>query len=177
MHAQPIHGGQKPLSLGDKILLVVSLGRVQEKDQAAHDRGHRPVAALSFRGQDRLDTGSVPESHPHAGVDGEFLIQGQELAQDVQDGSVLFRGAEDFLLYLRQGGFEPSGDAVYHCPEREDEQFIAAGKIVTHRAHSQPGFIRYFPEGGPLQAITGDDPEYGVDDFLAPGFGINNFGH
>jgi len=48
---------------------------------------------------------------------------------------------------------------------------------MTYRAHGQSGFVGYFPEGCPFQAIAGNDPEYSLDNFLAPGFGINNFGH
>ena len=58
-----------------------------------------------------------------------------------------------------------------------DQQFVAAGKVVADRAHGKPGFVGHFPQGGPFQAIRGDDPEDGFDYFLAPGFGINNLGH
>ena len=28
-----------------------------------------------------------------------------------------------------------------------------------------------------MQAVAGNDAKYGLDNFLAPDFGINNFGH
>ena len=43
--------------------------------------------------------------------------------------------------------------------------------------HGQPGLVSHLPQGRPFQPVHGDDPEDRFNNFLAPGFGINNFGH
>ncbi len=50
-------------------------------DQPADDGGHRAVAPVSFRGQERPDPGRVLEGHPDARVHGALLVQRQEFAQ------------------------------------------------------------------------------------------------
>lgn len=57
------------------------------------------------------------------------------------------------------------------------EQFFAAGKVVPDGAHGQACFIGHLAQRSPLQPVHCDDPEDRFNDFRAPGFGINNFGH
>ncbi|GGJ09372.1 hypothetical protein GCM10010052_03600 [Paenarthrobacter histidinolovorans] len=177
MHAQPVQGCQKAFRFGYQDLPGIRLAGVQEQDQTTHHGCHCPVAPLRFRGEDGLDASGVTEGHPDAGVHSEFLIQGKELAQEIQDGSLVPGAAGDFQFNLGQRRFEAPCDAVNDRSKGEDQEFVTAGKIVTNRAHGQSGFVRHLPEGCPFQAITGNDPEYCLDYFLAPGFGINNFGH
>ena len=91
MHAQPVHGCQEPFRFRHKGLLRVSFTGVQEHDEATDDGSHCAVTALGFVNQDWLDPGSVPERHPDAGIYCEFLVQGQELAEEVQYSVVLLR--------------------------------------------------------------------------------------
>lgn len=177
VHAQPVHGGEEPFRFSDEGLLRVSFTGAQEHDEASDDGGHGAVAALGFVGQDGLDTGSVPERHPHACVYCQFLIQGQELAQEIQHSLVLIRTFRGRLLDSCECHLETSCDAIDHRPEGENQKFITAGEVVPHRANSQPRLVSYFPQGCPFQAVAGNDPEDGLDNFMAPGFGINNFGH
>lgn len=177
VHAQAVHRGQESFSLGNQGLLGIGPSGVQEHDQAPDGGSYGAVAALGFGCQDRFDPCCVPESHPHAGVHGELLIQGQELAKEVHHCRKLFRTSLRLLFDECQGFFQPCSNAVNDSAEGEHQEVVAAGKVVPDRAHSQTGLIRYFPEGRPFQAIAGNDPENGLDNFLAPGFGINNFGH
>ena len=48
---------------------------------------------------------------------------------------------------------------------------------MPDRTDRQPGFVRRFPKGSPLQAVTGDDAENCFNNVLAPGFGIYDFWH
>ncbi len=176
MHAQTVEGGQEPLSLGDEAFLGAFSG-IQRHDQTPDDGGYGTVAALGFCGQHRFDACSMAEGHPDAGIHGQFFVEGKELAEQVQDGHVLFLASGWLGFDCTECGLEPAGYTVDHCAEREGQQLVAAGEVVAHRAHCQPRLIGYFPQGRPFQAITGNDPKNSVDDFLAPGFGINNFGH
>ena len=86
-------------------------------------------------------------------------------------------GTGHCVVYRRQGCSKAAHDAVhYHC-EGEGEQFLAPGEVVPDGTDSQPGLIGHFPQRGPLQPVTCDDPENGFDHVLAPGFGIYDFGH
>lgn len=48
---------------------------------------------------------------------------------------------------------------------------------MPDRTNRQPGFVRRFPEGSPLQAVTRNDAENCFNNVLAAGFGIYNFWH
>ena len=50
-------------------------------DLLADDGGHGPVAPVRLCGQERPDSGSVPERQPGARVQGTFFVEGQEFAQ------------------------------------------------------------------------------------------------
>ena len=177
VHAQAVHGRQEPLRLCDEGLLGIGSPGAQVHDQAPDDGRYSAVASLGFGCEDGFDAGGMPECHPYARIDGEFFIQGQELAQKVQYCSLLFRGVRRFLFDSCHGGLKPPGNPVNDSAKGKHQEVVAAGKVVPDGAHCQSGFIRHFPEGCPFQAIAGNDPEYGLDNFLAPGFGINNFGH
>ena len=84
-------------------------------------------------------------------------------------GKCSIRGAEH--------GLEPPDHPVHHAAKGERQKLVAAGEVVADGPDGQPGFVCHFPQGRPFQAVNGNDPQDGFDNFLAPGFGINNFGH
>lgn len=177
VHAQPVKGGQEPLGFRHECLMGLGFPGAQKHDETPDDGSYGTVAPLGFCGQYRFDACSVTEGHPDAGIHRQFFVQGKELAEQVQDGRVLFLAAERLRFDGGERGLKPAGNTVNHRAEREGQEFVAAGEVVAYRAHCQPGLICYFPQGCPFQAITGNDPENSLDNFLAPGFGINNFGH
>lgn len=177
VHAHPVHGGEEPFSFSDESLLHISFTRAQQHNEASHNGGHGAVTAFGFVGQDGLDPGRVPERHPHASVYRELLVQGQELAQEIQHSLVLAGAFRHGFFDGRECRLKTPCDSIDHRPKGEDQKFITAGEVVPNRANRQPCFVGYFPEGCPFQAVAGNDPEDGLDNFMAPGFGINNFGH
>ncbi len=137
MHAEAVHGSQKPFGLVDQCLLSVGILAacgllVQDHDQSSDDGGNSPVAALGLGCQDRFDARRVAECHPHTGIYCQFFVQRQELTEEGQDSGVLFRASGAFPFHGRHGGLQPSYDSVNDNPKREDQQFVAAGKVVPY---------------------------------------------
>lgn len=89
----------------------------------------------------------------------------------------MLRGAGIRRVHARKGCFQAAHDAVHHRGKGECQQFLTAREIVADRTHSQPCFVRRFPEGGPFQPVSGDDAENCFNNVLAPGFGIYDFWH
>lgn len=121
MHTEPVQGGQKALCFRHQGLPGIGLAGVQKQYQPPNGGSHGPVAPLSFRGEDGLDASGMPEGHPDTGVYGEFLIQRQELAEEIQDGCVVSRTAGDFQFNAGQRRLEAPGDAVNDDPKGEDQ--------------------------------------------------------
>ena len=177
MHAKAVHGGQEPFSLCDKALPGFGFAGAQQDDEASHNGSDCAVTAFGLGSQHWFDSRSVAEGHPNAGVHSELFIQGKELTQEVQHRGVLPGAARSFAFNGKQSRLQPAADTVDDGGKGEHEKLVAAGKIVPHGAYGQSGFISYFTKGCPLQTVACDDPEDSLDNFLAPGFGINNFGH
>ena len=177
MHAQAVQRCEEPFGFSDQDVLLFRAGRQQRHDQLPDDGGHRPVAARGFRSEHGFDPGSVAEGQPDADVHRPFFVEWQQLAKQRHDclvpGRVPGRRRQDCVQRI----LEAAGDPLDHHGEGMDQQLIAVREIVPDGAHCQPGFIGNLPEGSPFQTIGCDDPEHGVDNVLAPGSGIYNFGH
>jgi hypothetical protein len=81
------------------------------------------------------------------------------------------------LLQRRQRIGEPQEDPVHNGGEGIRQELFAACEIVPDRPDRQAGLVCYLTEGGPLQAVNGNNPENSVDNFPAPDFGIYDFWH